>query len=312
MVLMFMNSVVWGLKRTQLKRIDGPQETLSDVLLNATDLVWNPTAVGWAHGVPNPNNGRPRIQRGAFLLSRLYSFVIHFLIMDFCQWGTLVIGQSALDTPDGSSIFNPNLPPVLRFINGSCVSLLLAACVYCGITVPADLIAIIGVGIFRSPPERWPPVFNRPWACASLTQLWGRGWHQQTRLPLTGFGGRPLALLTGSNRFALIVGAFVASAIGHEVAALSLGKGPDRYIRVTFIMAGVGVLLEAAWKKFMGSKVGGVAGYVWTWTWMCIWGNFLMDAWCRRSMVHMRYMPDEQRPAYFVWHTILGLPFPFQ
>jgi len=307
-----MNTATWGLKATHYVRLDGPQETFTDVLINAMDLVWSPTAIGWAHGRPNPANANandkpaPRLQ---YIISRFLSMITHFILLDFAQWAILVVGPKELDTFEGGRVYDASLPPIRRFICASAVTLFEACCIICGLTWTTDLAALIGVGLFGSPAERWPRAFNRPWASTSLARFWSRGWHQQGRLALLGFGGAPVAYLTGSKRVGRVAGTFLASAVVHEVAALPFGTpiGVARYgIGGFFIMSGVGVLLELAWIRLTGRRVAGFAGWIWTWTWMILTANWLLDSWCQRGMVYMKATPDERRPAYWIWHNILG------
>ena len=140
------------------------------------DLVWSPTAIGWAHGRPNAENphGPPFPQRLSFLASRLLSMIVHFVLLDFAQWEILVVGSRELDTVGGGSVFDASLPPLRRFICGSAVTFFEACCIICGLTWTTDLAALVGVGLFGSRPECWPPAFNRPWASTSLVELWSR------------------------------------------------------------------------------------------------------------------------------------------
>ena len=309
-----MNATTWGLKATHYVRLDGPQKTVLDALVNAMDLVWSPTAIGWAHGRPNPANANNKpIPRLNYLISRFLSMITHFILLDFAQRAVLVVGPRELDRVEGGSIFDASLPPVRRFICASTVTFFEACCVICGLTWTSDLAALIGIGLLGSRPERWPRAFNRPFASTSLERFWSRGWHQQARMALLGFGGGPVAYFTGSKRAGCIIGTFLASALLHEVGAIPFRapSGVARYaIGGFFIMSCLGVLLELAWKGMTGRRVGGVVGWLWSCTWLLLTGNWLLDSGFQRGMVQMRSMPDESSPAYWFWHNILGLRKP--
>ena len=322
---MFMKATVWGLKATSYRRLDAPQISSWDIRINALDLIWSPTAIGWAHGMiaktPDPRS------KSRFLLDRLVSLIIHFLLVDFARFGTDVIGFPFIHR-GRRSIFDPSLAksPVHQYLVASTLTLLFGIIAYAGVVLPSDILAIIGVGLGGSPHDRWPPAFNRPWACTSLTELWSKGWHQQARAAVVGFGGRPLAFLARAlgipTRLGFVLGAFGASALAHMIPALAIGGYKDCWtVGLFFIMQGVGVLLESSlwwlseWKgrdrKVMlqteTSKWNQALGWCWSWGWVLFWGNILVDAWARMRMTEVDSMMDEEsRPARLVWRLFFS------
>jgi len=324
LMLMLMNATVWGLKKTSYKRLDGPQISNWDVLINALDLIWSPTAIGWGHGVAKRADPR---SKSRFLLDRLVSLVVHFLLMDFARFGTEVIGFPFFNRGQ-RTIFDPSLAesPFHQYLVASTLTLLFATIAYAGVVLPSDLLALTGVGLGGSPHDRWPPAFDRPWARTSLTELWRKGWHQQARPALVNFGGRPLALLARAvgvpTRLGFVLGAFGASALAHVVPALAIAGYKDSWaVAVFFVMQGVGVVLESALWWILGwsgeeRKVRLVTktsmwkkafGWCWTWGWVLFWGNILVDAWARMRMTEVdAMMVEESRPARLVYNLFYG------
>lgn len=84
-----------------------------------------------------------------------------------------------------------------------------------------------------------PQLFDHIFSSKSLTDFWGKHWHQALRRTLNIFGGYPAFWLgswiskEAAKIFALF-GVFTASGLFHEVSAHVMGKGLDK-IPVLFL-----------------------------------------------------------------------------
>ena len=308
-----MNSVVWGLKDKPFKRLDGPQETLYDALINGFDLVLDLTATSWEHGVANrAHQGKNEVQsRTRFAFSRmlsagkwaLFNGAIASIILE-------LLGSPGHGSPQ-TTIFDANLPPVWRYLKGCLISILTALSAVGGMHASMDIIAGTAV-LLGSSPTKWSPSFRSPWRSTSVSSFWGYRWHQLTRVTFLYFGGKPLAAITGSGRLGLVMGTFIASGIAHEAGTVRMptarakeGQGALLF----FAMMGVGVVLEHLWAKITGRKVRGVLGWFWTIGWLTAWGNHYVDRSLRVGMVEIlptKYIPGNARPLKMLWEFAVG------
>ncbi|KAI6113906.1 hypothetical protein EDD16DRAFT_1599106 [Pisolithus croceorrhizus] len=130
-------------------------------------------------------------------------------------------------------------------------------------------LSMVLVSIFRQHSSQWPPLFDKPWLSTSLSEIWGRRWHQMPRFTFTSCGGIPFAYLFG--RPGGILGTFLTSDIFHAIEFHAVGRGGTAMAVMGFFMNGVGVLLERAWSKEVspGHRVRGMIwGWIWTFSWM--------------------------------------------
>ena len=49
-------------------------------------------------------------------------------------------------------------------------------------------------------------------------------------------------------------------------------------------MMAPGILIERAFHQLTGRRVGGVIGWVWTMTWLILWGNVIIEGFAREGM----------------------------
>jgi hypothetical protein len=101
------------------------------------------------------------------------------------------------------------------------------------------------------------------------------------------------------------MGAFLMSGILHVVGSWGLGRGADP-IKITgfFLMNGLGIILESLYKLSTGKRVGGIVGLIWTYIWLILWGNFLVDAWFERGLGTSRHWPLHVSPAFHVFNIL--------
>ena len=142
--------------------------------------------------------------------------------------------------------------------------------------------AIACIVLFQQHPSQWPPLFDSPWLSTSLSDLWGRRWHQMMREQLVTFGVRPFNYLFG--RLGGLLGAFLVSGIVHDIELRAFGRGGNLVVIIGFwVMNGVGVVLERVWTKTTGRRVGGVWGRTWTFGWLALWGVWVVDEWAKKG-----------------------------
>jgi len=290
-----MNAVVWGLKVKPYKRLDGPQETFYDALVNGFDLVFDMSAISWEHGVANrafegKKEDRSRTQ---FVLSRILSLAEGLLFNAV----TSIIVIRLLSSPGHGSpkttIFDVDLPPLWRYLKGCLISIFTALSIPGGMRLGFDMVAVTAV-LLGSSPIKWPSTFCSPWRSTSVSSFWGYRWHQATRLTFLQFAGRPLAAITGSRRLGLVMGTFIASGIVHETGAVRIPAAREKGGQgalLFFTMQGVGVVLEHLWTKMTGRRVRGVLGWLWTIGWLTVWGNDFIDRSVRIGMLGI--LPNE-------------------
>ncbi|KXN88492.1 putative long-chain-alcohol O-fatty-acyltransferase 8 [Leucoagaricus sp. SymC.cos] len=306
--------IAWSYQRTPYKRlyrIPGKtiqKENHDNRLWDALDLVANLRGHGWSwsRGLQVPVETRPTHSRGAFLITTLVNFIKYIVIADHIHYAIQWFGPTTLGSPYGGSIHHPTLPPIQNFLRSTVISFLGGLLVYTSITTVYEAFTLIGVGIFNQHPLQWPPMFDAPWMATSLTEFWARRWHQLFRDIFISVGGKPLSMLIG--RIGNVMGTFIASGFLHDFGLWGMGRGTEfPTVGGYFLIQGVGVILEHTWKHFTGSRVGGVLGRIWTLSWVVIWGQLIVDAWCRKGLAASIFHSDQYRPSYL---TLGPLPLP--
>jgi hypothetical protein len=116
-----------------------------------------------------------------------------------------------------------------------------------------QFLAIVFIVLFQQHPSQWPPIFDSLWLSTSLSELWGRRWHQMMRDVVLNLGGQPFNSLFG--RLGGLLGAFLVPGIVHDIELRSLGQGSSVGIIGFWVMNGVGVVLERIWTKTTGRRV---------------------------------------------------------
>ena len=92
-------------------------------------------------------------------------------------------------TPQGGSIFLPDLPLVARYALSTAAHVAIGMSIALGTSLLYDILTVIGVVALRMPPSDFPPMVGKPWRATSLHDLWSVQWHQvmhsTKRLPST-------------------------------------------------------------------------------------------------------------------------------
>ncbi|KAH9929801.1 uncharacterized protein B0H18DRAFT_931061 [Fomitopsis serialis] len=245
---------------------------LPSCLRDALELACTLRGVGWDFGrdVYIPPRTRST-QRGCFLAGATIAILKNFLIVDLCE--SLIKLVPGVGSLEGGSLFLPHLPLHLRYCLSMAVHVLGGMMIIFGLEAGNDFVSLLAVGLFRASPESWFPLYDSPWRSTSLHQFWGKGWHQLLRHMFLSFGGYPGGWLAGQA--GMVLGTFLASGLYHELAF----QLSDHRVVLFFVLQGVAILLENAYKRYTGRRVGGIAGWCWTAIWVVVLGQMCTDAW---------------------------------
>jgi hypothetical protein len=318
-----MRSLVWANVEEPYQRIDGhlspeSQEShdkadvgsISAALWNAWDLLLNVRGIGWnwPRGLILPNPVFDVRSRIAFVLLSATRCALYVLAYDATNQAILTISPEDVSYVTGGSIYDPSLPPVLQLLRCLIISGLAMLSVCFAIEWCYQLLATLFVTVFQQNPSQWPPLFDSPWLSTSLSDLWGRRWHQMFRHTLLGLGGRPFNFLFG--RLGGVLGVFLVSGLFHALELRAVGRGGNILVVVGFfVMSGVGIVLERFWKRVSGRSVRGIWGWIWTFSWLALWGVPVVNEWAKAGRFGTGAL-GEFKPSValisFVRHLIAG------
>ena len=105
------------------------------------------------------------------------------------------------------------------------------------------------------------------------------------------------------------MGAFAVSAVLHHVAVWGMGNGSDfGSIGGFFLLMGIGTVIEYAFNEMTDIRVEGFSGWLWTMSWIVMWGTLLIDGRARHGLLSSEFFPDHLRPGKALVDAIIGLP----
>nr|GAT54712.1 predicted protein [Mycena chlorophos] len=178
-------------------------------------LFFSPRGVGWAHEPTDslPPHPPADISRTRFVLQRLRSAIIFFLIHDACN---LHVRWNPMYWPDGPGYRTSGW--MWRLVATASWGLS-ASTMMC---LLFTIISIVAVGSGLSEPYAWPAFMGSPRDAYTLRRFWGRTWHQVMRRFVSAHGRRvvqALNLKRGSNAssYTQLYVAFLISAIIHYI-----------------------------------------------------------------------------------------------
>jgi len=310
MIILAMRLIEWTFYREPLRRRSNDKDSdatqdLRGAAWDALDLFFNLRGCGWewSKGLQVPEETRPIHSPPAFALATLLSLVKHVLYFDTSHFIVQSFSPTTIGSSTGGTIFDPSKPPALRYLCAIVMAHFGSYGIYCGIQSFYDLATLVGVLVFRHSPAQWPPLFGFHLGATSLGNLWAKRWHQMFRQSFICLGGNPLQFLLG--RFGGVLGAFLVSGVLHDWGMWGMGKGTEfSSVGGYFLMNGVGIILEAMWKKATGYKIGGWRGQLWTVSWATCWASILVDAWARRGLYGSTFIPDAIRPTKIVFDAV--------
>ena len=250
-------------------------------MLNTRGIGWN-----WPRGLIVPKPTFETNSRITFVLLSAACLALHALSFLACRQIIRMLSPDTLGLLNCGALFDHSLLPLLELLRSMFVSFLTLWLTYFGIQLTYQPLAIVCIVLFQQHPSQWPPLFDSPWLSTSLSEFWGRRWHQMMREQLVTFGVRPFNYLFG--RLGGVLGAFLVSGIFHDIELRSYGRGGNSVAIIGFwLMNAVGMVLERIWTKNTARRVGGVWGWMWTFGWMSLWGIWVVDEWAKVGRFEM-------------------------
>ncbi|KAF9514981.1 hypothetical protein BS47DRAFT_1342355 [Hydnum rufescens UP504] len=254
--------------------------TLVEHFLSGLEVLTCARGIGWEFGsgtkIQIPPETRDVSDTSKFLRQTCQSAAIHFLYVDLIVvFISLVPG---IGTPDGGSIFVFGQNTVERYLISALLHFITSLSVIYKLQFVYNLVTLIGVGLIGQHPTSWPPVISTTVITStSMHSFWARDWHQ--------------AIFGPSG---LIWGAFLASGVLHVWALYVTGRGTDWDSVIYFGLQPLALIAERAWYRVTKRRVGGFFGWIWTWLWIQVFGQFLTNSWHRRGFSSGRLV----RPAF--------------
>ena len=296
MILIATRSLYWALAKEPFVRILRPANSTPSTLLDALDLAFTFRGYGWnwSRGLCIPRETRPS-NCSAFALHVALSVPLYSFICGTTHRALRSFSPDGLGSILGASIFDNTLPFHLRYLRSSIISVMGCFAIYAAFQVVYNSCTIIGVLLLRQDPAQWPPGFDSPWRATSLSDFWGYRWHQWLRHIFLLQGGYPLSLIFGHA--GLVIGAFFSSVVYHHIALTCLDDESEFWrMLVGFGMMALGILTERAFTQLTARKVCGLAGWIWTMTWLVLWGNVIMDGMVRAGFFRSGALIDGVPP----------------
>ncbi|KAI6113911.1 hypothetical protein EDD16DRAFT_1119137 [Pisolithus croceorrhizus] len=310
MATICMRTAIWAMVQEPYVRDNVPKDQSTSVpmaLWNVWDLLLTTRGIGWnwSQGIPIPQRSKEITSKTQFLIYAALRAVLYGLAFDAFTEAIRSFSPN-FTSWKGETIFDPSLSVVSRYLRALQITYLAIWLAYCAIQWGYHSLSIVLVSIFRQHPSQWPPLFDKPWLSTSLSEIWGRRWHQMLRFNFASCGGIPFAYLFG--RTGGILGTFLMSGIFHVVEFGAVGRGGSAMtVAGFFFMNGVGVLLERAWSKKVspGRRVRGIWGWIWTFSWMAFWGVPLLDQWTRAGRFAADPLPGGIKPTMALLSLVL-------
>jgi hypothetical protein len=285
-------------------------------LYDAVDVIHTMRGLRYkfGQGIYVPKETRP-LERSAFLLATLKSFIKNFLILDILE--SLLKLFPGVGSPLGGTMFYPKLPLAERYLVSTAIHMITGYAILAGFHMVYDLVTLIAVGLLDGSPTSWPPVMDQPWHADSMHRFWGKDWHQLLRRTFLVFGGFPGKWIGGN--IGMLFGMFLASGLFHECAMYSMSRGFDHSATVFFGAQAFVLLFERFWRRYTGRRISGIPGRLWVYfnmfvcaqpTGTCVafcvsylWptSNYLVDAWHRRGLGGGMVIPPALSPTRWIF-----------
>ena len=298
--------IEWALRSQPLER--PKRDPLRGLLHDALDLCCNLRGIGWSwsKGLHIPPETRPTHSNAAFVRSTALRTVRDIVVCDVVQATLQHLGPDSFGSLHGGTIFDARLALPQRYLWSSLLSLLTVIGIYFSLDMLYHIAALVAFAISRQDPAAWPPVCRAPWAATSLSDFWGRRWHQVFRHIFVQFGYRPARTVFGP--LGGVLGVFLLSGTMHDICIWSLARGTDfGKIGGFFVLHGVGVVVEQAYERVTRRKVQGFAGWLWAMSFLLATGNLVVDAWLTRGFIGSAVLPGPVRPTWLlarVWRYL--------
>ncbi|KAH9168367.1 hypothetical protein EDB89DRAFT_2073959 [Lactarius sanguifluus] len=234
------------------------------------------------------------------------TFLLKITIFDASRYLIQLACPAVSSNPSGGSIFDPNLSLLPRIASAAFASICGGVWTYLLLDTLYYMAALIGRVVCRQPASHWPPISHRPWLSTSLHEFWSYRWHQLFRHVFVTFGARPGGALFG--RPGSLIGAFAVSGVMHHIGVWGLGTGTEfGTAGGFFLLMGLGIAMEVAFRKLTGMRVGGFFGWLWTMLWVLVCGMPMIDTWARHGMLASEIFPTGLRPGKPLVDAVIGL-----
>ncbi|KAI5989068.1 membrane bound O-acyl transferase family-domain-containing protein [Pisolithus albus] len=287
----------WTSLKDPLKRHLRPAGSSPSIIMDALDLSTNVRGVGWnwSKSVHFPPDTRPT-SRMWFTAYVLLSAWYHGVLCGATHLAVHAFSPETFTVLSGGTIFDATLPPLIRYVRSSIITVIVAISIYAVMQMMYDITTLIGVGVLWQDPAQWPPIFDKPWKADSLRDFWGRRWHQLFRRTFVVLGGWPLRIAFG--RVGYVLGSFLGSGIVHNVVVVMLNQNVEWWcMLLSFEMMAVGIILEDVFTRMTGREVGGWIGRVWMMAWLLAWGSIIVDGFARAGMFASTSILDTACPV---------------
>ena len=283
----------WASAKEPFVRHVRPVKASTSTIMDGLDLALTLRGYGWnwLRGVHFPHETRPA-DRTTFILHVILSAIFHSIVCGVLHVAIRSFSPRGFGSRSGASIFDDTISFYVRYLRASIISLFSMYAIMAGIQMCYDTCTLLGVLVLGQDPAQWPPAFDAPWRATSMGDFWGCRWHQFFRHMFLIQGGYPLSFLLGKVGY--VIGAFLSSGILHYIAMTSLiGRADPWRMIVGFGMMGPVILVERAFKRLTGRRVSGVVGWVWTTTWLLVFGNMIIDAFAKAGAFgHFSFTED--------------------
>ncbi|KAI5454838.1 hypothetical protein NCC49_002120 [Naganishia albida] len=319
-------SLVYSTLRHGPERIDS-----SGPAYDALHLITSTRLIGWIGGlpvtfdpypsheprtdIPSPREGerltQRQVNRKALRVHAQYALA-HWLLLDSLTFAFHTFGRHGIGSPRGGSIY-ASAASAVRLVQRNFPALfrtswapLLTWCIrqghivfvhfctgmafYQGLCLGYHLAALGGLGLLGQDAGQWPRLMDRPLMADSLLQFWGKRWHQIFR---QAFVAPSLLLPARYRSLASPLIAFSISSLMHEMGTFTMvGRtSPRAQVTRSFLLFGLGMTAEIAFKKLTGRRVRGWAGRIWFWTFVIVFARGLVDAWLGFGVGGARLLP---------------------
>ncbi|KAH9054531.1 hypothetical protein EDB87DRAFT_102641 [Lactarius vividus] len=280
--------------------------SISSVILDAFDLCCNLRGIGWSWSPKSLSRWNTALHSES-ISSVFASLLFYITTFDAAQYLIQLVCSTASGSPNGGSIFDPNLSFFPRNAWAAFASICGGIWVHSLIGTAYCSVALIGRVVFHQPASHWPPFSHSPLLSTSIHEFWSFRWHQLFRHLFITFGARPGGTLLG--RPGALMGGFAVSAVLHHVAAWGLsGHHPEPSMGGFFLLMGLGATMEDAFERATGVGVQGIFGWLWTIFWSVMWGRPLFDELVRNGMLMSEFFPYGLRPGKALVDAIIRLP----
>ncbi|KAI9443858.1 hypothetical protein H4582DRAFT_1042531 [Lactarius indigo] len=276
--------------------------TIANVLVDGVDLLFNFRGLGWAWSSepfyvdPNPPLSIPH---------QFFKLLVKIASLDAAHYVATLIIPTAYRL-EGDTIFDYTLDPLPHSLRVLSVSICSQVIIYSSVDILYQSCALTGQIVFGQSLTQWPRISNRPWLAMSVTEFWGKRWHQFFRHTFVVFGARPGKKVAGW--YGSVMGAYIVSATMHVLMLWGLGRGTE-WIHAGgfFITLGIATIGERKWKEWTGKPVTGFFGKLWASFLHLAWGSGMVDAFVRRGMIANDFVPKQMRIGKVIVDGILTI-----